>query len=131
MPFKNYLEWYKYQEKFVNELDLLGESKLFYEEKVNFYKVIINKNKKLIDKNVTLKLFNDRYEFETKNETIVFNYDKISGVSVLGRNKLNVYFNNEVYQVKANKRFNAVKYLNFYFRYVNQLRENDNGFLGL
>lgn len=131
IPFKNYLEWYKYQENFVNELDLLSESKCFYEEKVDFYKVIINKNKQLIDKNVTLKLFNDRYEIITKNETLVFNFDKVSGVSVLGRNKLNVYFNNEVYQVKANKRFNAVKYLNFYFRYQNQLKENDNGFLGL
>ena len=131
IPFKNYLEWYKYQCKYINELDLVNTSKLFYNEKVNFYKVIVNKNKNLIQKDCSFKLFNDRYEVCLNNQNIVFKFEDISGVSVLGRNKLNVYTKDGLYQIKSDKRFNALKYLNFYNRYINQIKENDNEFLGL
>ena len=60
-----------------------------------------------------------------------FYFEDLLGVSVLGKNKLNVYYKDEVYQIKGDKRFNAVKYLNFYHRYINQVKENGSNFLGL
>ena len=42
---------------------------------------------------------------------------------MLGKNKLNFYTADKVYQIKSeDKRFNAVKYMHFYFRYTHILK---------
>ena len=53
-------------------------------------------------------------------------------LAVLGKNKLNVYYGTEVFQFSGSKRFNALKYVNIYYRWKN-IKEGDiNGkFLGL
>ena len=53
-------------------------------------------------------------------------------MAVLGKNKLNIYFGKELYQVKSGKRFNALKYVNLFYRSRNLMRGDENGkFLGL
>jgi hypothetical protein len=53
-------------------------------------------------------------------------------VTVLGRNKLNIYHGKKVYQLKGGKRFNALKYVHIYYRYRNIARgDTDGKFLGL
>ena len=53
-------------------------------------------------------------------------------MSVLGRNKLNFYHDDHVYQFKSDKRFNALKYVNIYFRHKNIIKGDQDGkFLGL
>ena len=53
-------------------------------------------------------------------------------MTVLGRNKLNLYIGDKVYQCKGNKRFNALKYVHIYHRYKNIKEGNSDGkFLGL
>ncbi len=131
-PFNNYLEWYNYQNDFINKLDVttLTEQAL-YSDDAKIFEVIPLKKRVLYDKQGKIKLFGDRIVYEAKGKESVALFDEIEGVSVLGRNKLNFYHDGKVYQVKGSKRFNAVKYLNFYHRYLNQIRGNDNGFLGL
>ena len=59
-------------------------------------------------------------------------FSDVSAVTVLGRNKLNIYFGNKIYQIKSDKRFNALKYLNIFHRYKNLTKEKADGkFLGL
>ena len=61
-----------------------------------------------------------------------FPFDEVTAVSVLGRNKLNIYHNKKVYQLKSGKRFNALKYVNIYYRYKNVSKgDTDGKFLGL
>jgi hypothetical protein len=56
----------------------------------------------------------------------------MQGSAVLGRNKLNVKYNDKTYQIKGDKRFNAIKYMNFYYKNKNVISEDGNGiFLGL
>lgn len=129
--FKNYLEWYNYQNQFINKLNLLDGSKLFYNDQVKVYKVIPLKRKILLQKNANLSLFNNKVEILLKDGLMSMSFNEVDGVSVLGRNKLNIYFNGNVYQIKGDKRFNGVKYLNFYHRYNNQLKGVENEFLGL
>ena len=51
---------------------------------------------------------------------------------VLGKNKLNIYDGKEIFQLKGSKRFNALKYVNFFHRYKNQTAGEQGGqFLGL
>ena len=51
---------------------------------------------------------------------------------VLGKNKINLYAGNEVLQLKGSKRFNALKYVNFFQKYKNMKSGDTHGeFLGL
>ena len=59
-------------------------------------------------------------------------FEDISAVVVLGKNKLNIYYKDKVYQFKGSKRFNALKYVNIYYRNKNIAEGNENDtFLGL
>ena len=76
-------------------------------------------------------LYGDKFILKGESE-LVLPFDKISAVSVLGRNKLNIYYGDQLYQIKSDKHFNALKYVNIYYRYKNTLGgENDEQFLGL
>ena len=130
--FDNIRDWYDYQNDFINKLDLLELSNdTIYEDKVKLFEVIVYKRKKKIASHCILKMYKDRYELSYKNKNIVLKYDDISATSVLGKNKMNIYLDDKIYQIKADKRFNAVKYVNIYYRYKN-IKENKNEqFLGL
>ena len=123
--FKFVTEWYDYQNDFINSLD----SKLYtdtplYTENVDLSEVILYKNKELIKENVTLKLFGDRMTVSGDGfEEMTFNFDTVSAVAVLGKNKLNVYSDGKVYQIKGDKRFCALKYVNLCYRYKNIISE--------
>lgn len=132
--FKNVFEWYSYQEAYINNLDLKELIDLIYEDDVLLSEVIVFKKKKKIDKKAKIKLFNNRIEIENKINNFVFMFDDISTISVLGKNKLNIYYQDKIYQLKGNKQMNALKYMNIYFRYVNlEKEENDanSEFLGI
>ena len=60
-------------------------------------------------------------------------FEKTSVVTVLGKNKLNIYYCDKLYQVKSNKRFNALKYVNVFYKFKNRKETDNNGdaFLGL
>ena len=60
-------------------------------------------------------LYGDRITVDER----IFHFDDTSAVVVLGKNKLNIYAGNEILQLKGSKRFNAVKYVNFFHRYQN------------
>jgi len=72
---------------------------------------------------------------ELKNETLcdyVVRTDDVNAAACLGKNKLNIYHKKDVYQFKGDNRFNSLKYVNFFFRYKNIARGDENGkFLGL
>ena len=62
----------------------------------------------------------------------VFSFENAGAVVVLGKNKLNIYDGKEIFQLKGSKRFNALKYVNFFHRYKNQTAGEQGGqFLGL
>ena len=68
----------------------------------------------------------------TVDDELVFPFGEVSAVTVLGKNKLNVYHGKTVYQIKGDKRFNALKYVNLFYRWKNITGGNENGkFLGI
>ena len=133
-PFPFVSEWYDYQKDFVNALDVSAyKDKPLYQDKANLSEVVVYKHKKLLRKDSQIKLYGDRIVFdEGKSDMLVFPFDEVTAVSVLGRNKLNIYHDMRVFQLKSDKRFNALKYVNIYYRYKNICRgEEDGKFLGL
>lgn len=131
-PFEFVLDWYNYQKDFVNSLDLKKHiEKPIFTDVADVKEVIVFKKKVPFMKNAKILLYGDRIELEGEEKT-VFSFSEASAVTVLGRNKANIYYNGKVYQLKGDKRFNALKYVNIFHRYKNVLRgETNEQFLGL
>jgi 1-acyl-sn-glycerol-3-phosphate acyltransferase len=129
LPFRSVAEWYHYQCDFINDFQSIEHvDEPLYEDTASLYSVIPYKKKSLIKKAVVLKLFGNRLQIDDQT----YSFDDISAMSVLGKNKLNIYVNKEVYQIKSDKIFCALKYLNLYYRYRNIAKGDSHGkFLGL
>lgn len=133
-PFEHTTDWYNYQCGFVNDLNTRElTSKPLYTDFANLSEVILYKNKKPLYKHCRVELFSDKI-IVSNGETTILNmsFEKISVLTVLGKNKLNIYYDGKVYQIKGSKRFNALKYVNLCHRHKNISGGNsDDKFLGL
>lgn len=127
-PHRFVADWYDWQEDYINRTDLsaLTEEPV-YEETARLSRVFAYKNKKLVKKEAKICLYGDRITIDDR----VFSFDTVGAVVVLGKNKLNIYDGNEIWQLKGSKRFNALKYVNFFHRYKNEKEGKNNEFLGL
>ena len=131
-PFGSVAEWYDAQSDFVGSLDLSAYTdKPVFTDAADLYDVELNHRKKLIRKDVKLRLYGDRVEIDA-DETIVLPFADLRAATVLGRNKLNLYAQDRTYQLKGDKRFNALKYVNLCYSSKNIDRgDKDGKFLGL
>ncbi len=133
-PFRFVNEWYEYQKKFVNELDIQPYINTpMYRDEANISEVILFQKKNPFREEASIALYGNRVVFdEGKENELLLHFDEVSAVTVLGRNKANIYYDDHVYQLKGSARFNALKYVNLYYHYKNLTKENENGeFLGL
>lgn len=129
-PFRFFGEWYDYQSDYINSTDVtkLTDSPVFTDT-ANLSEVILYDKKHLIKENVTISLYGDRVVF---GDILTCHFDDTSTITVLGKNKANIYYNDKVYQLKGDKRFNALKYVHIFNRYKNIKEGNADGkFLGL
>ncbi len=133
-PFRFVLDWYEYQSSFINQLDTreLTEQPL-YCDTVQFSEVIVYKKKQILQKAVTSTLYGDRIVIgEGSENELCFPFESVSAVTVLGKNKVNIYHDKHVYQIKGSKRFNALRYVNLCYRHKNICKGEEHGsFLGL
>ncbi len=133
-PFEFVSDWYDYQKDFVNELNVNEYTEnAMYTDKATVSEVVVYKHKKELYTNADISLYGDRIVINEGNENErIFLFSDIAAISVLGRNKLNIYHGEELYQLKSDKRFNALKYVNIYYRYKNISKGEKVGkFLGL
>lgn len=133
-PFRFVADWYDYQSRFVNSLDPRGfTDKALYTERVRLSEVMLYKSKKVIEKNAELNLYGDKIILSGASiGKQLFVFDDVSAITVLGKNKLNLYIKNTVYQIKGEKSFCALKYVNLFHRYKNVTTTVENGeFLGI
>ena len=133
-PFSFVNEWYEYQQEFVNKLDVTAYTeKPLYEESAMLSEVILYKKKEKLREETKIHLYGDKIIMdEGTKEKLEFPFSEVTAVSVLGKNKVNIYHDKRVYQLKGSEHFNALKYVNIYYRYKNISRgENDVKFLGL
>jgi len=122
-------DWYAWQNELVNRTDLLSLTNApVFRDCARLSRVIPCKNKILLKESAVICLYGDRITVDDRS----FPFSQIHAVVVLGKNKLNIYDGNEILQLKGDKRFNALKYVNFYHRYKNiQTGESNGKFLGL
>lgn len=133
-PFEFINDWYEYQCDYVNRLDLEDYvANPMYKERGSLTDVIVYKAKNLLREDCEISLFADKLVIDGgKPNELVLPFGEVVAVSVLGRNKLNVYHGERLYQIRGDKRFNALKFVNIYYRYKNVKRGEQNAkFLGL
>jgi len=133
-PFAFAGEWYDYQKRFVNSLDVSQfTAEPLYRDTAKVSEVIVYQKKVLLRENSAVTLYGDRLVLDEGQENeLCLPFSEITAAACLGKNKLNIYHGKQVYQFKGSKRFNALKYVNLYFRYKNITRgESDHQFLGL
>ncbi len=133
-PFRFVADWYDYQKDFINKLDVNEYlTAPIYRDEADVFEVIVNKKKVPFKTKVNILLYGDRIVFdEGEQGELKLDFCNISAVSVLGRNKANIYCGDKVYQLKGDKRFNALKYVHIYYRHKNVTKgEKDEQFLGL
>jgi len=127
-PFPYVAQWYQYQCDFINALDTDAwiETPL-YRDTASISLVDSGKKKSLLTEDAKLVLYGNR--IQAGDMTLFF--EDVRVVTVLGKNKVNVYHADAVYQFKGGKRFNGVKYMNLFYRYKNQKSGKDSDFLGI
>ena len=132
-PFRFVGEWYDYQSDYVNDMDVTQNTEhALFVDSVAWSRVIPCKSKELLCRKVRLALFGDRIIIDDEQEEHVLPFIEVSAVTVLGRNKLNVYYDGNIYQIKGSKRFNALKYVHIYHRFRNIIKGDIHAkFLGL
>ncbi len=128
-PFEFVGEWYDYQNKFVNSLDVTAMTEVpIYRDTAKLSEVIVYQKKVVLRKDCPIALYGDRVELGD----LVLPFSEITAATCLGKNKLNIYHGKQVYQLKGDKRFNAMKYMNIYFRHKNITAGNpQETFLGI
>ena len=128
-PHRFVADWYDWQSNYINSTDttLLTAAPL-YTETVRLSRVIPCSHKQLLKKEAALCLYGDRLTIDGQS----YPFAALNAITLLGKNKLDLYTGNEILQVKGSKRFNGLKYLHFYHRYQN-IRTGDpyDKFLGL
>ena len=126
-PFRYVAQWYAYQEDYVNQLDTESHlEKPLYEERAMFSLVEPYKRKVVLEKDANVSLYGNR--LQVGQMTLFF--EDIRVITVLGKNKLNIYHAEGLYQIKGDSRFNGLKYMNLFHRNKNQ-RAGDGDFLGI
>ena len=126
-------DWYDYQKKEILSLDLSPYyDKPIYTELSSVKEVIPYTEKISVYKNAKISLYGNRIVAEENGEASEYLFDEVSSLAVLGKNKLNIYVGKRIFQLKSDKRFNALKYVNIFYRYQ-QIKKGDNNgeFLGL
>ena len=133
-PSPSVADWYAYQEELVNNLDPddYTGSPLFHDA-VSLWDVQPYQRKTCLRELSAVALYGDRIAVdEDSSHPLVLPFDEMTACAVLGRNKLNVYHNGNVYQIRGDKHFNALKYVHLYHRHKNVKKgEPQEQFLGL
>lgn len=133
-PFGTVADWYDYQESVINALDTREHAdEPLFEDHVSLYEVVPYERKNRISRDATLALYGDRVVVESEETgTMRLAFEEAHALTVLGKNKLDIYVGDRLYQVKGGKRFNALKYVNLFNRHRNILSGDEDGkFLGL
>ena len=137
-PFEFMGDWYSYQNDYVNSVDTTTYTdNPIYVDEARVYEEIPYKRKKKLQDNAKISLYGDKITVKGNQDEYIFPFSEVNFVTILGKNKVNIYHNKRIFQLKGGKSFNAVKYVNIFFRSNNILKGGENSqdeqykFLGL
>lgn len=128
--FDNVKEWDDFQKKLILETDIenLNQNHILFNDE----NILLRQNKRCVKKIFICKgsitLYKDKL---TAAQSKIFNIKDITSVTVFGKNKLQFYYKDEIFQLIGGKAFNALKYQNMIYHIKNYQEGIQNEFLGL
>ena len=128
-PYRFLADWYDYQCSFINKLDTAQyhETPMF-EDTAQLWEIYVNKGRTRLTESSAIALYGNRITIDG----VDYNFDDMSAVTVLGKNKVNIYHGKKLYQLQGDVHFNGLKYVNIYNRHKNIAKGNEHDkFLGL
>lgn len=127
-PFNFVGDWYDYQCDYVRNLEVKDFNSILFTDTAKLSEVIVYDRKTELCKYAKVELYGNKITINGED----YNFSDVSAVTVLGKNKLNIYKDGKLYQLKGDKRFNAIKYVNIFNCYKDTKKEFAYGkFLGL
>ena len=115
-PFRYVADWYDYQEAYIREADLSPYIDMsLYRDVADLSQVIVYDRKHLLQKDTQISLFADRLEIGEGAKQLVLHYDDIKAMACIADHKLNIFYQDVIYQIKGDTHFNALKYCNIYY----------------
>ncbi len=127
--FRNVLEWYDYQ---INELynEEILDNTIIYQDDIHVYEPQLFKRKKFIGSG-KINMYSDNFTFKFDNEDLVFDFNDIYAITLVGKKKMNIFYKDKVYQLFYDERTNLIKYMHLFYIIKNMKEGIDNGFIGI
>ena len=126
--FKYVSQWYDYQIEEVKNSKI--EDELIYQDEIEVYAPRLYKSKELIGKG-KMSLYKNRFVFNLEDKELVFSFSKIDGITLLGKKKMNIYYEGKTYQVYKDRKTNLLKYMHMYYILKNKEEGVEDGFIGI
>lgn len=126
--FKYLKDWYNYQLDIIKNKEYKAEC--IYENDIEVYEPRLYKSKKFIGEG-KMKLYSNKLLLELTKENVELNFEDISGMTLLGKKKMNIYHKDKTYQVFKDERLNLLKYMHLYYELKNRKEGIKDGFMGL
>lgn len=113
--FKTVNDWYKYQEEYIDKYEFQNDEVIFKDDDVKLYDVSKGGKKVLIGfGDISIK--QDRFILSKHDNSYAIFLKSIGAMTVVGKNKLNFYVNNQTFQIKGGKHLNVLKYMQIYYK---------------
>lgn len=127
--FETINDWYLYQIDVIKNMDYSNDE-VIYEDNIEVWEPrMFNSKLKIGDGKI--KLYNNCFLLELEKDIIRLNFDDVEGVTLLGKKKMNIYYNDKTYQVFRRETVNLLKYMNLFYLLKNRKQGVENEFLGL
>ena len=128
--FKYPYEWNEFQIDYVKSFDITLNREIYHDENIKLFKMHYRKKGDLLLRgNITLT--NEKIVITNGEKTIEYSIDDIYSFTVLGKHKMNFYIGNDTIQVKGQKDFNALKYMQMYYHIKNIKDGKEDEFFGM
>jgi 1-acyl-sn-glycerol-3-phosphate acyltransferase len=127
---KDISEWYDFEIDAAKKLQV--KDCFIYEDDAFLTMPRLYKSKKKLGFG-KLRIYNDCFEFITKNEEVIykFEFENVEAVTYLGKKKMNIYYNGDTYQVFNKKDSCFLKYVHMYYINKNKIENKEDDFIGI
>ena len=115
-------EWYTFQEEYIENYEFKVDDTIFADSDIKLYDVTRGQKKELIVYG-QMEIQKEGLFFYNNRGNYTFKLSVVSAMTVLGKNKLNFYIENRTYQIKGDKAFNALKYMQVYYKLKGERNE--------
>lgn len=127
-------DWYKWQVDYIRHINLDElEGHIFADLNVILYHVLKMKRRVKLVKRGKVTIDKNELKVTDRRHIVSIPLEDIRSGCVVGKHKANFFIDDYIYQIKGDARFNALKYVQFFYHVYNAKKgtSGDSEFLGI